>query len=139
MADSETNHDGAVPVKASMLMATCSICGDVLIPVRDTLTRRGGGSVPGWYAFGCPSCGRRVKVEADPHLLAVLNCLGAIEDLIDAEALAGLTAASAPAAAPTAARVVAGPLTIQEVLDLTIDLHAIDDLVALALSAGPRP
>jgi hypothetical protein len=131
MADGGTEHSDKKQgmrhqggrVQTCTLMATCRPCGDVVVSVSETLIWRSAAAGPGWYAFGCPGCGRLTKVEATTHLLAVLDCLGAVEDVFGGE-LFGQPAGP--------------PLTMTEVLDLTIDLHATDDLVGLALGAD-RP
>jgi hypothetical protein len=106
----------------STLLATCARCGDIEVPVGRTVVGRGRGSHPGWYGFDCPGCGHHLQVPADGHLVTVLLCLGACLDRLGDELL---DRRSAP------------PLTLDDVLDLALDLHRHDDLAAAAARATP--
>jgi hypothetical protein len=106
----------------STLLATCAHCGDIEVPVGRTVVGRGRARVPGWYALDCPACGHRIRVETTGHLVTVLLCLGARLDRYSDELL---ERRSAPA------------LTLDDVLDLALDLQRHDDLVTEALHPTP--
>jgi len=103
-----TGHDGnGAP---SSLLATCPGCGDVVVDVVETRVRRGPDESC-WYSFVCPSCARRVQVTAPGHLVAVLVCLGAVEEPEVPELLeqpGGL------------------PLTLDDLIDLALTLDSPD-------------
>ena len=100
----------------SSLLATCPGCGDVVVDVVGTRVRRGSDPAACWYAFVCPSCTRRVQVTAPGHLVAVLVCLGAVEEPEVPELLE-------PRQGP--------PLTLDDLIDLALTLDSPDAVAGL--------
>jgi hypothetical protein len=100
----------------SSLLATCPGCGDVVVDVVETRVRRGPEAESCWYAFICPSCARRIQVTAPGHLVAVLVCLGAVEE---PEVPELLELRDGP------------PLTLDDLIDLALTLDSPDAVAGL--------
>ena len=109
---------GAAGQAPSSLLATCPGCGDVVVDVdRTTVVRAHEGKGQGWYSFRCPRCRRTVDVAAPQHLITVLVCLGAAESELSLPE--ELEQRDDP------------PLTMDDVLDLSLRLRETEDLVSL--------
>jgi hypothetical protein len=103
--------------------ASCPCCGDVELAVERMWLVVTGKAGRDHYAFVCPRCERLVRRSANPVTVRVLQRLVAVEELsVPAEVLE-----------PRAA----GPLTVDDLIDLMLALDAPVELSARESAPAP--
>lgn len=109
------------------VLSTCPICGDVRVPARDVvLTEYTNRPEASSYRFTCPQCGDLVQKPAQDWVVNALKNAAVVHRSL-----------RIPAEAFEAHR---GPaITLDDVLDLALQLEKVDDLARLAGARLPHP